>query len=119
MFTTMIRVGDEGCTSFTSSIADKDELHNTASTPVTIMNMQNEQVINSLRLEEKVQEFLVSLKQTTVSIRIDRRIPKKYDTKLRPSTNDDAKVVLARCGSTAQFIENESNIPSEPCVIYH
>ena len=118
--TTVVRVHDvsylvsgECYTSFTSSIADDEDLRITASTPVTVINMQNERVIDSSWLEEKIKLFLATDDVLNPGF-LSRVLLKGYSSSQRPSLSDDAKAVLAQEGATAHFIESESNIPSGP-----
>ena len=120
--TTIVRVGDvsylvfgECYTSFTSSIADDEDLRITASTPVTVINMQNERTIDSSCLEEKIKSFLAT---DVFNLGFLSRVLLKGCSRSQcPLLSDDAKAVLAKWGSTADFIESESKIPSGPHMV--
>ena len=121
--TTVVRVGDvsylvsgECYTSFTSSIANDEDLRITASTPVTVINMQNDRTIDSSWLEEMIKSFLATDDVFNPGF-LSRVLLKGSSSSQRPSLSDDAKAVLAKWGATADFIESESNIPSGPHMI--
>ncbi|KAK0511039.1 hypothetical protein JMJ35_006591 [Cladonia borealis] len=120
---TVVRVGDvsylvsgECYTSFTSSIADDDDLQITASTPVTVINLQNERTIDSSWLEGKIKSFL-TMGDVFNEDFLSRVLLKGSSSSQRPSLSDDAKAVLAKWGATGDFIESESNIRSGPHMI--
>lgn len=121
--TTVVQVGEvsylvsaECYTSFTSSIADDEDLQFTASTPVTVINMKNKRTIDSSWLEGKIRSFLTTDDVFNEGF-LSRVLLKGSSSSQRPSLSDDAKAVLAKWGATADFIESESNIPSGPHMI--
>ena len=121
--TTVVRVGDvsylvsgQCYTSFTSSITDDEDLQFTASTPVTVINLQNERTVDSSWLEGKIKIFLTTDDVFNEGF-LSRVLLKGSSSSQRPSLSDDAKAVLAKWGATANFIESENNIPSGPHMI--
>ena len=120
--TSVVRVGDisylisgECYTSFTS-IADDEDFQLTASTPVTVINMQNEHAIDSSWLEGKIRSFLNTDDVFNEGF-LSRVLLKGSSSSQRPTLSDGAKAVVAKWGATANFIESESNIPSGPHMI--
>ena len=123
LVTTVVRVGDvsylisgECYTSITSDIADDEDLQITASTPVTVINIQNTHAVDSSWLEGKIKSFLTTDDVFNEGF-LGRVLLKGSSSSQRPTLSDGAKAVLAKCGATASFIESESNIPSGPLMI--
>lgn len=76
-------------------------------------DFENEQIIHFTWLEEKIQPFLEADDVFRGGF-FTRVILKTCDIKLRPPLTDGAKAVLAQWGSTAQFIQSGTKIPSGP-----